>query len=313
MLSKIGYYLLKGISRMPFWFIYALSDVASWVLCYVVRYRRKTVLDNLRLCFPEQSPAWRRRVARRFYRGFSDTMLEALKMFTLSPQKAKERLRYENPQEFEQMLASGRNHIMVFGHYANWEWLMFTKLLYPRMRTIALYQRIENAFVNDCALHARERFGMEAMQAKHALLGLARLKNDGETMVAFVADQSPARPLIKHWTKFFGVETPVHIGVHSLAVALKYDVIFLDMRRASRGTLFGAGYAHLHSGRAGCSVRHHRPVLRPARSPDPGKARGLALVASPLEVLPPWGGRRNTSAGRSAEKERWRRKINPCA
>ena len=68
MLSKIGYYLLKGISRMPFWFIYALSDVASWVLCYVVRYRRKTVLDNLRLCFPEQSPAWRRRVARRVYR-----------------------------------------------------------------------------------------------------------------------------------------------------------------------------------------------------------------------------------------------------
>ena len=235
MLSKIGYYLLKGISRMPFWFIYALSDVASWVLCYVVRYRRKTVLDNLRLCFPEQSPAWRRRVARRFYRGFSDTMLEALKMFTLSPQKAKERLRYENPQEFEQQLASGRNHLIIFGHYANWEWLMFTKLLYPRMRTIALYQRIENAFVNDCALHARERFGMEAMQAKHALLGLARLKNDGETMVAFVADQSPARPLIKHWTKFFDVETPVHIGVHSLAVALKYDVIFLDMRRTSRG------------------------------------------------------------------------------
>ena len=235
MLSKIGYYLLKGISRMPFWFIYALSDVASWVLCYVVRYRRKTVLDNLRLCFPEQSPAWRRRVARRFYRGFSDTMLEALKMFTLSPQKAKERLRYENPQEFEQMLASGRNHLIIFGHYANWEWLMFTKLLYPRMRTIALYQRIENAFVNDCALHARERFGMEAMQAKHALLGLARLKNDGETMVAFVADQSPARPLIKHWTKFFGVDTPGPIAVHSQAVALKYDVVFLDMRRTSRG------------------------------------------------------------------------------
>lgn len=235
-------------------------------------------------------------------------MLEALKMFTLSPQKAKERLRYENPQEFEQQLASGRNHLIIFGHYANWEWLMFTKLLYPRMRTIALYQRIENAFVNDCALHARERFGMEAMQAKHALLGLARLKNDGETMVAFVADQSPARPLIKHWTKFFGVDTPVHIGVHSLAVALKYDVIFLDMRRTSRGHY---------------SVRTTR-IYTPGEQVAPydiidrffvrleaqirEKPEGLALVASPLEVLPPWGGRkkhirREICRERTMEKE----------
>lgn len=220
---------------MPFWFLYGLSDVASCLLMYVLRYRRATVMDNLRRCFPDESPAWRRRVARRFYRGFTDTMLESLKMFSLSPERAKERIRYENPEEFECMLSSGRNHIMVLGHYANWEWLMFTKLLYPRLHAVALYQRIENAFVNRCALQARERFGMQALQAKHALLGLARLRNDGQTMVALVADQSPARHLIRHWTRFFDIETPVHIGMHQLAVALKYDVIFLDMRRVRRG------------------------------------------------------------------------------
>ena len=57
-LSKIGYYLLKGVSRMPFWFIYFLSDVAAWTLFFVVRYRRKVVMDNLRLCFPDESPSW---------------------------------------------------------------------------------------------------------------------------------------------------------------------------------------------------------------------------------------------------------------
>ena len=56
-LSKIGYYLLKGVSRMPFWFIYFLSDVAAWILFFVVRYRRKVVMDNLRLCFPDESPS----------------------------------------------------------------------------------------------------------------------------------------------------------------------------------------------------------------------------------------------------------------
>lgn len=235
MLSKIGFYLLKGLSRMPFWFIYGVSDVASWLLFYVLRYRRKVVLENLALCFPEKSPGWRRAIARRFYRGFADTMLESLKMFTLSPEAAKKRLRYLDPDGFAELLASGSNHIMIFGHFANWEWLMFTKLLYPEMKAVALYQRIENAFVNECALHARERFGMEAMQAKHALLGLSRLKNDGSTMVAFVADQSPARQVIKHWVKFFDVDTPVHIGAHQLAVALKYDVIYLDMERVGRG------------------------------------------------------------------------------
>ena len=235
MFSKIGYGLLMGVSRMPFRLLYVLSDVASWLLMYLVRYRRTTVMDNLRRCFPDKSPAWRRRIARRFYRGFTDTMLESLKMFSLPPEQARERIRYENPEEFERLLSSGRNHIMVFGHYANWEWLMFTKLLYPRLHAVALYQRIENEFVNRCALQARERFGMQALQAKHALLGLSRLRNDGQTMVALVADQSPARHLIRHWTRFFDVETPVHIGMHQLAVALKYDVIFLDMRRTRRG------------------------------------------------------------------------------
>ena len=220
---------------MPFWLIYALSDIAAVLLMYVLRYRRATVMANLAQCFPEKSPAWRRKVARRFYRGFTDTMLESLKMFSLSPEKALERVSYQDPEEFERLLGSGRNHIMIFGHYANWEWLMFTKLMFPKMNAVALYQRIENEFVNRCALQARERFGMHALQAKHALLGLSRLKNDGSTMVALVADQSPARHLIRYWTPFFGIETPVHIGAHQLAVALKYDVIFLDMHRYARG------------------------------------------------------------------------------
>lgn len=235
MFAKAGFFIVKMLSRIPFGVMYVLSDISSWMLFRVIGYRRGVVMDNLSMCFPEKSPGELKKIARDFYRGFTDTMLESVKMLTISPEEASKRFRYQDEDKLRGFLSDGHDHIMIFGHCSNWEWLMFTQLIFPKMHLVALYQKIENPFINACTRHARERFGMEAMEAKNALLGLSRLKNDGNSMAAFVADQSPARQLIKHRVKFFGIDTPAHIGAHQIATRLRFGVIFLEMRRVSRG------------------------------------------------------------------------------
>ena len=48
-------WLLQGIAYLPFWMLYAISDVLFFVVYYVVRYRRKVAYDNIRGSFPEKT------------------------------------------------------------------------------------------------------------------------------------------------------------------------------------------------------------------------------------------------------------------
>src|SRR5882672_25983 len=70
------YYIVFGllyvISLLPFPVLYLLSDVLYFVLYFVAGYRRKVVMNNLLLAFPEKTNEERKAIARKFYRRFTD-------------------------------------------------------------------------------------------------------------------------------------------------------------------------------------------------------------------------------------------------
>lgn len=55
MFAKAGFFIVKMLSRIPFGVMYVLSDISSWMLFHVIRYRRSVVMGNLSMCFPEKS------------------------------------------------------------------------------------------------------------------------------------------------------------------------------------------------------------------------------------------------------------------
>ena len=82
------YYIVFGIlyfiSLLPMQVLYLLSDILYFLLYHVVRYRKKVVMDNLSLAFPEKTAAERRAIARRFFRRFTDNWIESLKLLSIS-------------------------------------------------------------------------------------------------------------------------------------------------------------------------------------------------------------------------------------
>ena len=58
-MSRIRYALLGAflhtLALLPLWLLYRLSDIAGFLLCHVVRYRRTTVHKNLTESFPDLS------------------------------------------------------------------------------------------------------------------------------------------------------------------------------------------------------------------------------------------------------------------
>ena len=82
-MSGLSFYLILpfifGISLLPFWLLYRLSDILFLLLYYIIGYRRNIVLNNLRNAFPEKSLREIKKIRIRFFRYFCDFILENLK------------------------------------------------------------------------------------------------------------------------------------------------------------------------------------------------------------------------------------------
>ncbi|HET7899150.1 MAG TPA: lipid A biosynthesis acyltransferase, partial [Flavisolibacter sp.] len=69
------YYLVYGLlyllSLLPLRVLFLFSDLAYVVLYYFIGYRKKVVLSNLAIAFPEKTEEVRKQIAKRFYRNFT--------------------------------------------------------------------------------------------------------------------------------------------------------------------------------------------------------------------------------------------------
>src|SRR5690349_19327104 len=90
------YYLVYGflylVSLLPMWVHYLFSDFAYLVIYHVAGYRKKVVLQNLAVAFPEKSEAERVVIAKKFYRNLTDTFIETVKLISASKRFVDKRL-----------------------------------------------------------------------------------------------------------------------------------------------------------------------------------------------------------------------------
>ena len=103
------------ISILPLPVLYLLSDLLYPVNYYLIRYRKKVVLENLRNSFPEMEEGQLRSIARKFYRHFNDILIETLKFLTIRPEKLSRRVRFTNPEVLTDYYTQGKSVIAVTG------------------------------------------------------------------------------------------------------------------------------------------------------------------------------------------------------
>ena len=123
------------ISALPFWLIYALSDLLYYLTYYLVRYRRKVVRANLTRSFPDKSPTETLKIEKEFYRHFADVILETLKLLTIGPESIKERFSVSNPHLMSDYFKEQKDILLYASHYGNWEWLVLLSSYIPHTTT----------------------------------------------------------------------------------------------------------------------------------------------------------------------------------
>ena len=236
---RFGYRIFYGsfhlLALLPLWCLYLVSDLFFVLICYLLRYRRKVVMENLRRSFPEKTERERWLIARKFYRFLCDIFVETLKVADMDTPQLRRRIRYSNPEVLEELYHKGKQVFVVTGHYGNWEWLATLENTISYHHA-TLYRPLESNFFDKFLYDLRTKHGTDAIPTISALMAMNQFRYENRlTALCFLSDQSPPKNAIHYWTTFLNQDTPVYLGVEKLAKRNKAAVAYYEIRRVKRG------------------------------------------------------------------------------
>ena len=229
------YPILWFISILPFRLLYALSDSLYILMYYVFRYRKQTVIDNLRLVFPEKSDHEIKIITKKFFHHFCDMILESIKSMNISLESMKARYTFKNLDIIKEFEKQNKSIVLMCAHYGSWEWI-FILQTYTTHRGYGIYKRLQNKYFDRLIKSIRARYNSYLITTKETFSVLEDAKKNGIlSMNGFASDQSPKKHKAHHWNEFMGIKVPVHTGAEMLAKKLDMPVVFFAVERKKRG------------------------------------------------------------------------------
>ena len=92
----LAYPFLYIISRLPFYLFYLLSDLLSFFMQYILRYRKDIIRKNLNLVFPKLSKKEKIIIEKKVYKHICDLFLEVIKSLGMSKREMTKRFKFKN-------------------------------------------------------------------------------------------------------------------------------------------------------------------------------------------------------------------------
>ena len=217
------------------WYLYIKSYFLYLILYYIIGYRKKVVLSNLELVFPEKSKKEHLTVAKQFYRHLCDLIFESIKSITISEEEISKRYQYENLDLIEEYDKKNKSILLMCSHYANWEWSgILTKKM--NQKGYAVYKPLANPYFDYLVKKIRGRFGATIISNKNVVKILFRnVKNGINTVTLILSDQTPKPGAFKHRDTFMDINVPVFTGTEELAKKLDLIPVYLKVNKVKRG------------------------------------------------------------------------------
>ncbi|NNK87462.1 MAG: lysophospholipid acyltransferase family protein [Flavobacteriaceae bacterium] len=229
------YPLLYLVSLLPFRCLYILSDLVFILVYYVIGYRKKVVTDNLKLVFPDKSVTEIKSIRKRFYRHMCDLFLEMIKSITVNPSALVRRFQVKNPEELHRLESKGKSFVIMFGHYASYEWSNVVGN-YINYEGYTIYKPLKNIYFDRLVKRIRSKFNVGLISSREAVNTVKTIAERGKpSIIGFISDQSPKSPKRYHRIDFMGISVPCFTGAETLAKQFSFPVGYLKIEKVKRG------------------------------------------------------------------------------
>jgi KDO2-lipid IV(A) lauroyltransferase len=230
----IVYAPLYLLSLLPLRVLYLLSDFAYFLLYYIVGYRKKTVRDNLLNAFPGKTQTERKRIEKRFYKSFTDSFIETIKLFSASDDFIQRHFNGDF-SVFNYLHDKNLQKVQVHsGHNFNWEYANLSFALNVPYPLLTVYMPITNKWFDKIFYKMRAKTGAILISATNIRNELMPYRN-GRYVLALVADQNPGDARNAFWVNFFNQPTPFVRAPENGARRGNVPVVFSYFLKEKRG------------------------------------------------------------------------------
>lgn len=228
LIYTITYPFIWALSRLPMRVLYIFSDFFFLILYYIIGYRKKVVIKNLKTAFPEKSEAEINRISKKFFKHFVDILFESVKSFAISKKELQKRYKYTNPELINKYAEQGRSVALVGSHQANWEWSVGMPLS-VNINCFGAYKKIKNPYFDKLIKKSRTQFGFEAVPTYLFNKSIyEKHSNKTQYLYLLLSDQSPQMGKTRYWASFLNEKVPVHTGAEVLSK--KYNSVVINMK-----------------------------------------------------------------------------------
>ena len=230
----LSYPIIKILSITPFKILYYVSDLISFLLYKVFKYRLKVVRNNLKLVFNDKTDIQIREIEKKFYKHFSDISVESIKALGMSKKQMIKRYNYENIEVLKKIQEKKKNIILICGHYSNFEWLL--SIGYNTLGNgYGIYTPMTNKYFDNLFQKIRKKHEAYLVSRYKIKDFMNNLDPEKYYLFGFAADQSPRKVGKSYINNFLGQKVPIFTGAERFSREFNLSVVFADITRVKRG------------------------------------------------------------------------------
>ena len=219
MQNKIEYFLFLLLSKL--FCLFGVKRSRSFAVpltilfFYIIPIRKKTVLQNLEIAFPDHQNKELKEIAFKTYKSFIITFIEILSLPVISEDEIKDAIQFENIDIIKEKYDEEKGVILLSAHFGNWEYVALSSSMQLGLPFSVVVKDQRNPFVNAWMNKVRTKWLNEVVPLGVSIRKTYQTLKE-KKIVAMVADQRAPRESMR--IKFFGKEVAVHTGPAVLAL-----------------------------------------------------------------------------------------------
>jgi len=165
-----------------------LSSILAIIFFYLIPVRKRTVIENLSLSFPDSTKKEIKKIAFRCYRSIAITLIELLAIPWLNEDQMKNMIRCKNSDLIVDRYNKNKGIILLSAHFGNWEYIALSVSLQTGIPFSVVVKPQRNPYVTRWLEAARTRWINKIIPAGISIRQVYKELLD-RNIVAMVADQ----------------------------------------------------------------------------------------------------------------------------
>jgi KDO2-lipid IV(A) lauroyltransferase len=199
------------------------SILIAILFYYLIPIRKKTVIDNITLAFPEYSKKKVKKLSFRCYRSFAITLVELLYMPNMTREEIINSVICTNPDSILKGYEKNNGVILLSAHFGNWEYIAASVAAQINIPFVIVTKPQRNPYVTEWLEKIRTRWENKVVSLGLSIRQIYKELKE-KNVVAMVADQRGPAEGIR--VNFFGRKVSVYPGPALLSLKTNAPILY---------------------------------------------------------------------------------------